>query len=141
MLLLWLKAFHIIAVICWFAALFYLPRLFVYHAMSDDEISNQRFKLMERKLYSGIATPAMIATLILGIAMLVVNPLYLHMGWMQAKLALVALIIVYHVLCKRHLDAFANDSNTKSHRYFRWFNEAPVVALIAIVILVVIKPF
>lgn len=141
MAFLWLKAFHIIAVICWFAALFYLPRLFVYHSLSEDDISRERFKLMERKLYRGIANPSMMASVALGIAMLVINPAYLSMGWMQVKLALVVLVIIYHVLCKQHLNALAADRNTKTHTYFRWFNEAPVLVLIAIVILVVVKPF
>lgn len=141
MTLLWLKSFHIVAVICWFAALFYLPRLFVYHASAEDEISIERFKVMERKLYRGIANPSMMATIALGIGMIIINPAYLSMGWMHAKLAIVALLVIYHLLCKRHLVAFAENRNTKSHIYFRWFNEAPVIALIAIVILVVIKPF
>lgn len=140
-LFLWLKAFHIVAVICWFAALFYLPRLFVYHAMSEDEVSRERFKVMERKLYRGIANPAMMATVILGAMMIYALPAYLTMGWMHLKLALVAAMIVYHVLCKRHMLDLAEDRSTKSHVYFRWFNEAPVLVLIAIVILVVVKPF
>lgn len=141
MVFLWLKAFHIIAVICWFAALFYLPRLFVYHAMSEDEISNARFKTMERKLYRGIANPSMMATVILGLAMIYLNPAYLTMLWMQIKLALVVLLVGYHMVCKKHLNAFAEDRNEKSHVYFRWFNEAPVIALIGIVVLVTVKPF
>lgn len=141
MTLLWLKAFHIIAVVCWFAALFYLPRLFVYHAMSEDQTSIERFKIMERKLYRGIANPSMMASIALGIGMIAVNPGYLSMGWMHAKLALVALLVIYHLLCKKHLVAFAEDRNTRSHIYFRWFNEVPVIALIGIVILAVIKPF
>lgn len=138
---LWLKAFHIIAVICWFAALFYLPRLFVYHAQAGDEISKERFKVMERKLYRGIATPSMTVAIILGIAMIWQNPSYLHMTWMQVKLFFVALVVVYHFLCRAHLKAFANNSNKKTHIYFRWFNEAPVIALAAIVIMVTVKPF
>jgi len=141
MTLLWLKSFHIIAVICWFAALFYLPRLFVYHAMAEDEVSIERFKIMERKLYRGIANPSMMATIALGIGMIIINPAYLSMGWMHAKLAIVVLLVIYHLLCKRHLLAFAENRNTKSHLYFRWFNEAPVIALVAIVILAVVKPF
>ena len=141
MAILWLKALHIIAVICWFAALFYLPRLFVYHSMSEDQTSIERFKVMERKLYRGICTPSMIATLVFGLAMVWMNPSYLSLGWFQLKLALVAAILYYHYLCSKHLASFANDSNTKSHRYFRFFNEAPVLALIPIVILAVVKPF
>lgn len=141
MLLLWLKAFHLIAVICWFAALFYLPRLFVYHSLSEDEISRERFKLMERKLYKGIANPAMMASILLGFATLWQVPGYMQMGWMHAKLTLVVLLVVYHILCKRHMIAFAEDRNTKTHTYFRWFNEVPVVLLIVIVVLVIVKPF
>lgn len=144
MLFLWLKAFHLIAVVCWFAALFYLPRLFVYHATADDEISRERFKVMERKLYRGIANPAMMASILLGISLLF-TPLGVALissgGWFHAKLVFVVLLVIYHILCKRHMVAFAEDRNEKSHVYFRWFNEAPVVALIAIVILVVVKPF
>jgi len=141
MTLLWLKSFHIIAVMCWFAALFYLPRLFVYHASAEDEVSIERFKIMERKLYRGIANPSMMATIVLGIGMIVINPAYLSMAWMHAKLAIVVLLVIYHLLCKMHLVAFAENRNTKSHIYFRWFNEAPVLALVAIVLLVVVKPF
>lgn len=141
MVFLWLKAFHIIAVICWFAALFYLPRLFVYHAMSDDDISRERFKVMERKLYRGIATPSMIATIALGAVMIWNNPGYLAVGWMQLKLGFVVLIVFYHMLCLKHLKAFAEDRNTKNHVYFRWFNESPVIVLIIIVILATVKPF
>jgi len=109
--------------------------------MSEDDISKERFKVMERKLFRGIANPSMVATITLGLAMIWINPAYLQMGWMQVKLALVTLIVIYHVLCKQHLTAFAEDRNTKTHLYFRWFNEAPVIALIAIVILVTVKPF
>jgi protoporphyrinogen IX oxidase len=144
MLFLWLKALHLIAVICWFAALFYLPRLFVYHTMAEDEISRERFKVMERKLYRGIANPAMMASILLGIAMIftpVGGALVSSGGWFHAKLLFVVLLVIYHVICKRHMIALAEDRSEKSHVYFRWFNEAPVVAMIAIVILVVVKPF
>lgn len=144
MIFFWLKAFHLIAVICWFAALFYLPRLFVYHAMAEDEISLERFKVMERKLYRGIANPSMMISIVLGIAMIftdVGKALVSSGGWFHAKMLFVVLLVGYHILCKRHLTAFAEDRNEKSHVYFRWFNEAPVVALIAIVVLVVVKPF
>ena len=96
---------------------------------------------MERKLYRGIANPSMMASIALGIGMIALNPGYLSMGWMHAKLALVSLLVIYHLLCKKHLVAFAEDRNTRSHIYFRWFNEVPVIALIGIVILAVIKPF
>lgn len=144
MLYLWLKAFHIIAVVCWFAALFYLPRLFVYHSMAEDKVSRERFKTMERKLYRGIANPSMMATIALGIAIIFTPQGSANIsvgGWFHAKLALVVLLVVYHMLCKKHMRELAEDRCEKSHVYFRWFNEAPVVALIAIVILVVVKPF
>lgn len=141
MLYLWLKAFHIIAVITWFAALFYLPRLFVYHAMAEDSISRERFKVMERKLYRGIMTPSSLVAVVLGIAMLVVNPAWLSMGWMHAKLFLVVLLLGYHHACGRLLKRFAADDNRHSHKWYRWFNEAPVLVLVGIVLLVVLKPF
>ncbi|MEX0622256.1 protoporphyrinogen oxidase HemJ [Saccharospirillum sp.] len=141
MLYLWLKAFHIIAVITWFAALFYLPRLFVYHAMAEDTLSRERFKIMERKLYRGIMTPSSVVAVALGIAMLVVNPAWLSMGWMHAKLFLVVLLLGYHHACGRLLKRFAADDNRRSHAWYRWFNEAPVLVLVGIVLLVVIKPF
>ncbi|PVZ15774.1 putative membrane protein [Pseudomonas sp. URIL14HWK12:I9] len=141
MLYLWLKALHIVVVVCWFAGLFYLPRLFVYHAMSEDTASRERFKVMERKLYRGIMTPSMLLTLALGIWMLYLTPGWLQQGWMHAKLALVVLLVGYHHVCGAWVKRFARDENTRSHTFYRWFNEVPVLALIVIVILVVVKPF
>ncbi|WP_218574559.1 protoporphyrinogen oxidase HemJ [Halopseudomonas laoshanensis] len=138
---LWIKAFHIIAMVTWFAALFYLPRLFVYHAQSDDSISRERFKIMERKLYRGIMTPSMVITLALGFGMLWLQPAWLSQGWMHAKLMLVAALVAYHFVCGALLKRFANDANTRSHVFYRWFNEAPVFVLLGAVILVVVKPF
>lgn len=138
---LWIKAFHIIAVVCWFAGLFYLPRLFVYHAMSEDSVSQERFKIMERKLYRGIMTPSLIATVILGIWMLMLAPQWLSAGWLHAKLALILVLLAYHGQCGRLLKNFARDENRHSHVYYRWFNEFPVLVLISVVILVVVKPF
>lgn len=139
---LWLKAFHLMAVICWFAGIFYLPSLFVYHAMAEDQVSRERFKIMERKLYRGIMNPSMIVTVVLGLWMLISHwDLYKTQGWMHAKLALVILLIGYHHMCLAHLKKFAADANTKSHRFFRVFNEIPVLLLVGIVILVVVKPF
>ncbi len=138
----WLKALHIIAMVCWFAGLFYLPRLFVYHAMSEDEISRERFCTMERKLYRGIMLPSMIATLAFGIWLISLNPgYYFSQGWMHAKLTLVVLLIAYHHICGAQLKRFARGENQRGHVFYRWFNEAPVLALLAIVILVVVKPF
>lgn len=142
MLYLWIKAFHIIAIVCWFAGLFYLPRLFVYHAMSEDQVSRERFALMERKLYRGIMLPSMIATLGLGIWLIALNPsLFSSGGWLHAKLTLVVLLIAYHHMCGAQLKRFARGENTRSHVFYRWFNEVPVFFLLAIVILVVVKPF
>jgi len=140
--MLWVKAFHIIAVVCWFAALFYLPRLFVYHAMSEDQPSLERFEVMERKLYRGIATPAMFATLLLGIWLSSSNlSYYLNAGWFHAKLAIVIGLIFYHLACGRYMRQLREAPKARSHIFYRWFNEAPVLALAAIVIMVVVKPF
>jgi len=140
--MLWVKAFHIIAMVCWFAGLFYLPRLFVYHAMSEDDTSIARFKIMERKLYRGISTPAMIATIVFGFWLLSYNPSgFMASAWMHAKLGLVVLLVAYHLYSGYLLQQFAADQNTRSHVFYRWFNEVPVLVLVAIVILVVVKPF
>jgi protoporphyrinogen IX oxidase len=137
--MLWLKSFHIVFVIAWFAGLFYLPRLFVYHALSDDTVSRDRFKVMERKLYRGIMHPAMALTLASGVWM------WLGFGlagpWLHAKVALVAALVGYHFWLGHLLAAFARDQNTHSHVFYRWINEAPLVLLVAIVVLVVVKPF
>lgn len=140
--MLWVKAFHIVAVVCWFAALFYLPRLFVYHSQASDLLSLERFKIMERKLYRGIANPSMIATIVLGVWLISYNvDGYLQSGWLHAKLMLVAILLAYHLYCGKLLKRFAMNANTRSHVFYRWFNEFPVLLLIAIVILVVVKPF
>lgn len=140
--MLWVKAFHIIAVICWFAALFYLPRLFVYHAMSEDKTSIDRFKIMERKLYRGIATPSMVLTLVLGFWLISYNPQGFFSGaWLHAKLTLVAILVAYHFYCGHLRKVFDADQNQRSHVFYRWFNEFPVFLLFGIVILVVVKPF
>ncbi len=139
--MLWVKAFHIIALVCWFAGLFYLPRLFVYHAMSEDQVSRDRFKTMERKLFRGIMTPSAIATVLLGVWLITFNPsYYMSQWWMHAKLGLVAILLFYHLVCWRILLDFRNDRNTRSHVFYRYFNEVPVVPLVIIVILVVVKP-
>lgn len=138
----WVEAFHIISVICWFAGIFYLPRLFVYHAMSDDQTSKDRFVIMERKLYRGIMTPAAIATVLFGSWLIASAPdFYLRQGWLHAKLSLVVLLIGYHISCGWFMVRFRENRNTHSHVFFRYFNEVPVLILIAIVILVVVKPF
>ena len=141
-MILWLIAFHIISMVCWFAGLFYLPRLFVYHAMSSDTISHERFKTMESKLYYGITTPAAILTTLLGLSLLTMNPQYYrHAGWMHAKLGLVLLLWAYHLYCGYLLKQFKIHNNQHGHIFYRWFNEIPVFFLIAIIILVIVKPF
>ncbi len=138
----WLKALHIIAVVCWFAGLFYLPRLFVYHAMSEDETSHARFCVMERKLYRGIMTPASLAAVALGVWMLILNPgLFASGAWLHVKLTLAAVLIGYHHWCGGLLKRFARGENRHGHVFYRWFNEVPVLFLLAIVILVVVRPF
>ena len=141
--MLWVKAFHIVFMVTWFAGLFYLPRLFVYHAMAEDAISIERFKVMERKLYYGIATPGAIITIALGVWMLVDYAwrMYANQGWLHVKLALVAVLIVYHIYCGKLLNDFKHDRNRHSHVWYRWFNEFPVLILIAVVVLAVVKPF
>ncbi|MCQ3828048.1 protoporphyrinogen oxidase HemJ [Microbulbifer elongatus] len=140
--MLWVKAFHIISMVCWFAALFYLPRLFVYHIDATDAVSRDRFQIMERRLYRGIATPSMLATLAFGIWLITFNPeYYKSAGWLHAKLTLVVLLIGYHHICGSYVKKFAAGTVTKSGRYFRIFNELPVLALLAIVILAVVRPF
>ncbi len=138
--LLWFKALHVVFVVTWFAGLFYLPRLFVYHADTTDRISVDRFKIMERRLYAIMTIGAALAA-IFGVLMIVAMPSYLQLGWLHAKLALVALLIGYHLWCRQLVQLFAEDRNIHSHRWYRWFNEAPSVLLIAIVILAVVKPF
>ncbi len=136
--MLWTKTFHIVFVVTWFAGLFYLPRLFVYHAQADDDISLERFKIMERKLYFGISTPSAVLALATGLM------LWLHYGftgtWLVYKLVLVIILVIYHIWCWKYLLDFKKDRNVKSHVFYRWFNEAPVVLLLVIVALVVLKP-
>jgi putative membrane protein len=139
--MLWVKAFHIISMVCWFAALFYLPRLFVYHATSDDDVSNERFKIMERKLYRGIGTPSMVATFVFGFWLVSFAPdYYLASSWFHAKFLLVLILAGYHGYCGKILKTFQKDDNTRGHVFYRWFNEFPVLILLAVVILVVVKP-
>ncbi|WP_281647643.1 protoporphyrinogen oxidase HemJ [Parendozoicomonas sp. Alg238-R29] len=138
---LWVKAFHIISMVCWFAGIFYLPRLFVYHAETTDREGSERFKIMERKLYRGIMMPSMILTLIFGFWLIHLIPGYMQQGWMHAKLTLVVLLIGYHHMCGAFMKKFANDNNTRSHKFYRVFNEIPVFILLGIIILVVVKPF
>jgi putative membrane protein len=138
---LWLKTLHIIFMVTWFAGLFYLPRLFVYHAMSEDKISQERFKIMERKLFWGIMTPGAVLTLVFGLWLWGGWRIGFGMGWMHAKLSLVLLLVLYHVWLGKLMFDFKHDRNARSHVFYRWINELPVVVLIGAVTLVIFKPF
>jgi len=136
--MLWIKAFHIIFVVSWFAGLFYLPRIFVNHAMATEPAEITRLKLMEGKLYRFV-TP--IAGLALASGIWLWLGYGFSGGWLHAKLCLVLFLVVYHYYCGRLLKQFAADQNTRSHIFYRWFNEIPVLILAAVVILVTVKPF
>lgn len=139
--MLWVKAFHIIFMVTWFAGLFYLPRLYVYHANAKDSISQERFKVMERKLFWGIATPGGIITIVLGIWLInMTGSQMLSATWFQIKLAIVLFLIIYHIWCGKLLLDFKNDINKHSHVWYRVFNEVPVFILIAIILLVELQP-
>jgi putative membrane protein len=138
--MLWLKALHVVAVVTWFAGLFYLPRLFVYHADAKDLISTQRFDIMERRLFAIMSIGATLS-IVFGGLMLIESPAYLHMMWLKLKLVFVALVIAYHAYCYKLMRDFAAQRNTRSSKWFRGFNELPSLLLIAIVILAVVKPF
>ena len=138
--MLWIKSFHIIFMVAWFAGLFYLPRLFVYHTLAEDRISIERFKIMERKLYLGIMTPCMILTI--GLGMWLWLGYGFRGGWMHAKLALVLVLFAHHFYLGKLINDFKHDRNKHGHVFYRWLNEIPALpVLIAIVILVVVKPF
>ena len=141
--MLWLKALHLIFMVTWFAGLFYLPRLFVYHAMSEDQASIDRFKIMERKLYFGIMMPGMILTLVFGIWMLssYAWEAYGQSLWLHIKLGLLLILVIYHLHCGKLLNDFKHNRNQHSHVFYRWYNEFPVLILFAVVILATIKPF
>lgn len=138
--MLWIKALHVVAMVTWFAGLFYLPRLFVYHADTQDAAGIERFRVMERRLYA-LMTIGASAALVFGIALVAASPGYLRMGWLHAKLALVGLLILYHGACYKFKNDFAQGRNTRSSRWYRAFNEVPSLLLIGIVILAVVKPF
>ena len=139
----WLKALHLIAMVAWFAGLFYLPRLYVYHAMSEDETSKERFKVMERKLFYGIMTPAAVVTFIFGFWMLFdyAWAMYGSSGWLHTKLFLLVLMLVYHYFCWLWLEDFKYDRNQRDHVFYRWMNEIPTLFLVGIIILATVKPF
>lgn len=141
--MIYVKALHIVFMVTWFAGLFYLPRLFVYHAMAEDEISRERFKIMERKLYFGIMTPGAILTFIFGLWLLLDYAwmAYSQTAWLHSKLVLIAILVLYHLHCGKLLKDFKHDRNQRSHVFYRWYNEFPVLILISVVILAVAKPF
>ena len=136
--MLWYKTLHNAFMVTWFAGLFYLPRLFVYHAMSNDKISHDRFVIMERKLFWGIMTPGAILTVIFGVLLLQYHEILL---WLEIKIYLVILLILYHVWCGKIMYDFKNERNLHSHVWLRVFNEVPVLGLFIIIYLVIFKPF
>jgi putative membrane protein len=139
--MLWLKAFHIIFVVCWFAGLFYLPRIFVYYAASEHRVTRTQLAVMARKLYRFV-TPFMVIAIALGLAMIAQNPdYYLQAKWMWLKVGGVGFLVIYHLQCGRYVNAIYNNSNQHGHVFYRFFNEVPVLFLFGIVILAVLKPF
>lgn len=137
--MLWLKAFHIVFVVTWFAGLFYLPRLFVYHAAASDALGIERFRVMERRLFVIMTLGGALAA-VFGVSMLIAAPALLQMGWLQLKLVLVAGLVAYHVWCHRLMAALREGRDAHSERWYRLFNEVPALFLIAIVLLAVVKP-
>jgi protoporphyrinogen IX oxidase len=136
---LWLKAFHVVFLVTWFAGLFYLPRLFVYHVTASDALSRDRFVVMERRLYV-MTTIGAVLTLLFGVLMVALAPAYLAQGWLHAKLTLVLLVIGYQAWCLALMHALRDGRNRHSERWFRLFNEVPALLLIGIVVLAVVKP-
>ena len=140
--MLWVKTFHLLFVISWFAGLFYLPRIYVNlaQAQTEDRAAYGRLAAMARRLYR-FMTPLGVLALVFGLWLFLGYGIGMGAGWMHAKLLLVALLVVYHLLCGRILKQFEQERNTRSHRYYRWFNEAPVLILLLVLILAVVKPF
>jgi putative membrane protein len=138
--MLWIKAWHVVFMVTWFAGLFYLPRLFVYHASATDAAGIERFRVMESRLFT-IMTIGAVLTVAFGAWLLARNPALLATGWLRAKLVLVALLAVYHVLTWRLMRDFAAGRNARSVRWYRWFNEIPSLLLVGIVLLAVVRPF
>lgn len=139
---LWIKAAHLIAMVCWFAGLFYLPRLFVYHQAAADSIGRERFAVMESRLFRIIMNPAMIATLVFGIWALVETwQVYRTAAWLWTKVALVILLVGYHHYCIRIMRTLAAGNQAPGEKFLRLFNEIPTAVLIAVIVLAVVKPF
>jgi protoporphyrinogen IX oxidase len=140
--MLWIKAFHVICMVTWFSGLFYLPRLFVYHADAHDPLSNERFKIMEKRLYYYITTPGALLTTLLGIWLLSLHhAAYMQMLWLHIKLRLVGCLWIYHIYCGLLVEAFQKDENKHTAKFYRIFNEVPTVILISVILLVYIRPF
>ncbi len=135
------KALHLIALICWFAGLFYLPRIFVYLAMDEHKPSETTLNVMAFKLYKYIMNPAMMATWVFGITLLYLNPYWFEGGWLHSKLLCVVLLTIFHIFCGRYVKVFARQQNKRNHKFYRYFNEIPTILLIVIVVLAVLKPF
>ena len=137
----YILALHMISFVAWFAGLFYLPRLFVYHTPSTDTIGIERFKIMERKLYYFIMWPAALLTIVSGVLLLSFKWSYfIAQGWMIVKLISVALLFLYHVYCGHLVKCFARNGNSHSEKFYRFFNEIPTVLLIVIVIMAIVNP-
>jgi len=136
--MLWMKTFHIVFLVSWYAGLFYLPRLFVHHAMTEDQATRERLQIMERKLFWFI-TPWAVLTVVLGIAL---TSMYFGWGtlWIQLKTGLVLLLLAFHIWCWKLMVDFRGTENPHSHVWFRWFNEFPLLVLVAVVYLVLFKP-
>ena len=141
MLILWLKAFHVIAMVAWMAGIFYLPRLFIYHAEAEHEIQRKTFKVMEKKLYYYIMMPAMILSWVFGV--LLIHSLGFTVFselWMQIKMAAVTILTFYHFSLGKYLNAFEVDNNQKTSKFFRIYNEIPTIILIVVIFVVIFKP-
>lgn len=138
--IIYIKSLHLIFMVTWFSGLFYLPRLYVYHAMSSDSVGLARFKVMERKLYYGITYPGGVLTSFFGAWIVYANPEILLQPWMQLKLVFLSMLWFYHLLCGRYLRDFKHDNNNKTHVFYRWFNEFPVIVLVVVMLLAKIKP-
>lgn len=138
----WFKALHVISVIAWMCGMLYLPRLFIYHCDAETgSVQSETFKVMERRLMRGIINPAMISSFLFGILMLWVVPEYLSEGWLHVKFTALFLMTGFHGFLSRWRRAFAEDRNTHSTKFFRWWNEFPTVLMIIIVIMVIVKPW
>ncbi|MCD6046853.1 MAG: hypothetical protein K0S08_500 [Gammaproteobacteria bacterium] len=139
--MLWIMAFHIISMVTWFAGLFYLPRLYVYHAMTNDPQTSHTFKTMERKLFFGIMTPGAVLTIFFGVWLYLLNPsYYLHQAWMWLKLFSVLCLVIFHACCGYYWWQFKQERNCHGHKFYRFFNEIPTIFLFVIIIMVIVKP-